>query len=179
MSPRSVCRRQCGFLAFNSIILFIFVSDTKIAARTWETIIVSCTIPTTTLRTQDVSISSLYRFRQRTKTWKWQSDNLSPASPNNGPSWRDNQRDLNLHAWWGEMERKQVERIEWKQTLSVNLCIKDSMAHVEKKFLRFGDKHNSIMEWSSDLFEPGSSRKTKFFIEWKLTISWFRSIVTQ
>lgn len=37
MFPRSVCSRQCGLRAFNSIILFIFTSVTKIDACTWST----------------------------------------------------------------------------------------------------------------------------------------------
>lgn len=34
--PRSVCRRQCGLRAFNSIILFILLSETKIDAWAWN-----------------------------------------------------------------------------------------------------------------------------------------------
>lgn len=62
MSPRSVCKRQWGFLAFNSIILFILTSDTKIAGWTWKTRSVSCTNPTRMMRACNVSIFGVYRF---------------------------------------------------------------------------------------------------------------------
>lgn len=127
MSPLSTWRRQWGRLAFSSIILFIFTSDTKIDDSTGRN----------TRRTPRRMLADFifdYFLDYPITTWNRSEKKLQKfgsmkihqlENQIKAASWCDNNWDLNLRTWnENETKRNKRKRDENKAraSLSVKLC---------------------------------------------------------